>query len=183
MLLALIMLAPFDATFEKYAPCAGVDGRLLSLIAQRESELDAARISKDGYVGLFQTRPEHCRAWLKGYALQARCDHLTEPEVNVAVGALMAHAGRELAEKTCARAKLRDQLAIVFMHHNVGSGAAAKAVRVGCDFDALLRGLGGGKGARKRLGHAYAIADAAIAAGVTALHPETDAQCPLQKIQ
>ena len=131
----------YDTLFVKYAPCAGVDWRVLKAIAVNESSLDPNLVNRSGYTGLFQTKPATCQSVLSGTTLASKCNTLTDPEVNTAVGAMLLKNAVSIIQARCSTATLQDQFTMLYINHNMGSGVLRYATNKGCDAATLRQAV------------------------------------------
>jgi len=129
----------YDEIFKKYAPCTGLDWRVLKGIACKESGFNADIVNKYGYIGLFQTK--RCP---KG---EPNCD-LTNPETNTkAVTPFFKKATDEI-KKRCPNVSTRDFLTLLYLAHNSGLGSLTGTGKVkgaiergGCQGEKLKQGI------------------------------------------
>lgn len=130
----------YDAIFQKYAPCAGADWRVLKAIAYKESGLNPEKVNASGYIGLFQTKPENCSSALSGYVLASQCNDLKNPDVNTAVGAMMLRGALRTVSARCAEVSAFEKAVMFYINHNMGPAVLKHAVGFGCDLPSLRNG-------------------------------------------
>ncbi len=118
----------YDGIFAKYAPCAGVTPEVLKAIATAESGLNASKVNKSGYIGLFQTKPANCPSRVAGY-----CADLKDPDNNTAVGAAMIKKTVDWIAGRCPKASAHDQMVMIYVSHNMGYGMLQAVTQSGCD--------------------------------------------------
>lgn len=70
--------AGYDKLFRLYGECIEVDWRVFKGLAWIETRYQAD--AENPAVGLFQTKPKHCRAALQPHGLEGWCDDLIDPE-------------------------------------------------------------------------------------------------------
>lgn len=124
----------YDAIFEKYAPCAGVTPEVLKAIAQAESGLNATKVNKSGYTGLFQTKEANCPAVVMNY-----CKDLTNPDNNTAAGAAMIKSSVNTIKSRCPTASAHDQMIMIYVGHNMGGGMLKYVTQNGCNTAAMRK--------------------------------------------
>jgi len=127
-----------DDLFQQYAPCAGVDWRVLKAIATIESGLNPAVVNRFGCVGLFQfcirNHPENCP--FTGTSRAADCQNLTDPRINIeaaVTGQIKTAVNR--IRTTCPQVTDATRLLqFIYFGHNSGSGLLRLVLnRVGCN--------------------------------------------------
>jgi len=185
----------FDATFQNYAACLPTDWKILKVMAYKESALDPNVVNSSGFTGLFQTKQKFCEPTLEKYPnLKAKCNNLTDPEVNTAVGALMLKNSIDAIRKSCPlpQATPRAQLALIYVGHNSGIGAMKAIMKKGCSETQLGQSLDnfwitykGGKYAdintnNKKWLYSLSVADLMIAQGVQSMDGTGGGSCPLK---
>jgi hypothetical protein len=120
----------FDAIFQRYAGCAGLDWRVLKAVAYRESGFQPTIVNRFGFVGLFQTRADFC-------SLPAgQCQRLTDPDINTKSAATgILRVGAQRLTQTCP--DLHDAhrfVMLLYFGHNSGPGALRSVLQtVGCN--------------------------------------------------
>ncbi len=124
----------YDALFQQYAPCAGLDWRILKAIAYRESGFRACITNRYGFVGLFQVAERTCQ--LRDYGRSGDCQNLTNPEINTAAAAVgQLRDGANILHDLCPG--LTDPsryVMLLYFSHNSGPGALRSVVNaVGCN--------------------------------------------------
>jgi len=177
----------FDAIFQRYAGCAGLDWRVLKAVAFRESGFQPAITNRYGFVGLFQTRSDFC-------SLGEACRNLTDPDVNTRSAATgVLRSGANILTSTCPN--LHDAhrfVMLLYFGHNSGPGALRSVLNtVGCNgtdaqYDqaaaqfwldrAHARGTDPIPNYDHRMPFARTVADVAVSYGVT--DPVQAGSCP-----
>ncbi|MBD3311623.1 MAG: transglycosylase SLT domain-containing protein [Candidatus Magasanikbacteria bacterium] len=121
----------YDEIFKSFANCIDADWRLLKVMAYKESRLRKDIKNKEGFIGLFQTKPNFCRSALRNYPQWAgKCNDLTDPYVNTAVGAMMLKTGLAKLNK-CPSLSTVDQGILIYLNHNSGGGAVNWMIKNG----------------------------------------------------
>lgn len=137
----------YDSLFQKYAACVGIDWRVLRMIAQKESNLNPGLVNAAGFIGLFQTKPVYCESALgEQFADNCTEGRLTNPSVNIAVGAMQQRQTLRLIEELCQSGNARAQFTVVYGVLNSGIGATRSALEHaerlgGCTPDNLRAGF------------------------------------------
>lgn len=185
----------FDTTFQNFAACLPTDWHILKVMAYKESALDPNVVNSSGFTGLFQTKQKFCEPTLAKYPnLKAKCNNLTDPDVNTAVGALMLKNSIDAIRKACPlpQATPRAQLALIYVGHNSGGAAMKTIMKKGCTeaqlgqaLDTFWKTYKGGKHAdlntnNKRWIYSLSVADLMIAQGVQSMDGTGGGSCPLK---
>ncbi len=124
----------YDAIFQRYAGCAGLDWRILKAVAYKESGFRECVTNRYGFTGLFQVRPDTCA--LRRFGRAADCNRLINPEINTAAAAVgQLRAGADLIHRLCPTlTDARRYVALLYFGHNSGAGALQAVIRdVGCN--------------------------------------------------
>ncbi|MBI4992528.1 MAG: transglycosylase SLT domain-containing protein [Candidatus Magasanikbacteria bacterium] len=129
----------YDATFQAFANCAGIDWRIYKAFAYKESGLNPeAKGGKTGkFIGLFQVFQPYCKDALKKIKWDIYCDSpgLTNPWVNNAYAALLADKNVAKIEGTCSSTSAPDKFFMLYIGHNCGPGALSSLLKIGCDIN------------------------------------------------
>jgi hypothetical protein len=179
----------FDAIFQRYAGCAGLDWRVLKAVAFRESGFQPAVTNRFGFIGLFQTRADFCSL------SPAECGNLTDPDINTRAAATgVLRSGARALTSTCpALHDTHSFVTLLYFGHNSGPGALRSVLRtVGCNgtdqqYDdaaaqfwldrAHARGTDPIPNYNRRMSFARTVADVAVGYGVS--DPVQSGSCPL----
>jgi hypothetical protein len=185
----------FDTLFQNYAACLPTDWRILKVMAYKESALDPNVVNSKGFTGLFQTKQEFCESTLNKYpTMKAKCNNLTDPDVNTAVGTMMLKSNVNAIRKACPlpQATPRVQLALLYIGHNSGGGAMKNIMKKGCTeaqlgpaMDYFWKTYQGGKNAdlntnNKKWTYPLTVADLMLAQGVQSMDGTGGGSCPLK---
>ncbi|GEM_PF-6216792 len=135
----------FDSLFQKYANCAGIDWRVLRMIAQKESGLRPGYINSAGFIGLFQAKPQYC-GLPEQYKDRCTNEQLVNPAVGIAVGMLKVKKAVKLINDYCSEGDARVQFTILYGSNSSGAGGMKAALvyaqsHGGCTVDNVRRGL------------------------------------------
>lgn len=135
----------FDSLFKKYANCSGVDWRVLRTIADKESGLRAGCVNRAGFIGLFQAKPQYCSL---PQQFKDRCTPagLSNPAVNIAVGALKIKDGLQLVKRYCSDGDPKVQFSILYGANSSGTGGTKAALLYakehgGCTVENVRKGF------------------------------------------
>lgn len=128
----------YDAMFQKFAGCIGMDWRVYKVLAHHESGLNpTAKSPKSSATGLFQVLKGYCPKILKKVSWDMYCENpgLTNPAVNTAI---VTHGHFKMALNTinglCGSAGANEKLHMLLFNNGSGPGALKKAIKnYGCD--------------------------------------------------
>ncbi|MBI5230534.1 MAG: hypothetical protein HY981_04530 [Candidatus Magasanikbacteria bacterium] len=128
----------YDALFQKFAGCIGMDWRVYKVLAFHESRLNpAAKNTKGSATGLFQVLKGYCDKVLKKVGWDEYCVNpgLTNPAVSTAI---VTQGHFKMALNTingmCGSAGANDKLHMLLFNNGSGPGALRKAIKnYGCD--------------------------------------------------
>lgn len=174
----------FDSLFQRYAPCAGLDWRILKAVAYKESAFRECVTNRYGFTGLFQVRPDTCA--LRRFGREADCNRLINPEINTAAAAVgQLRSGADRIARLCpGLTDVHRFVTFLYFEHNSGGGNLQTVIReVGCngtpdEYDAAATQawedrVASGKigslppGHNTRMRYARGVADLAVSYGVT----------------
>jgi hypothetical protein len=188
-----------DATFKKYAACAGLDWRILKAVAKKESGFRADVTNKFGFIGLFQTNTKNCSLTRYGRSADCTAEALKNPDNNTASAAGgQLKSGAKTLKSMCPEVKSTEKFVMLLYYgHNSGAGALRSVLKkVGCDatteeyFNAsteFWKGVAEAKGKDtipnydSRMQYAQKVGIQAAAYGVTnPFDTSQSAACPLK---
>lgn len=173
----------YDSLFQRYAPCAGLDWRILKAVAYKESAFRECSTNRWGFTGLFQVRPDTCA--LRRFGRADDCNRLINPEINTAAAAVgQLRTGADFINRLCpGLSDARRFVTFLYFAHNSGSGNLQTVIRdVGCnatdeEYDAAAttawetlserRGRSTPPNHNTRMRYSRTVADLAISYGVT----------------
>jgi hypothetical protein len=124
----------YDSLFQRYAPCAGLDWRILKAVAFKESAFRECVTNRYGFTGLFQVRPDTCA--LRRFGREADCNRLINPEINTAAAAVgQLRSGADFINRLCpGLSDAHRFVTFLYFAHNSGAGNLQTVIRdVGCN--------------------------------------------------
>ena len=124
----------YDSLFQRYAPCAGLDWRILKAVAFKESAFRECVTNRWGFTGLFQVRPDTCA--LRRFGRADDCNRLVNPEINTAAAAVgQLRSGADFINRLCpGLSDAGRYVTFLYFAHNSGSGNLQTVIRdVGCN--------------------------------------------------
>ncbi len=124
----------YDSLFQRYAPCAGLDWRILKAVAYRESGFRECVTNAYGFTGLFQVATRTCA--LRNHGRAADCNRLTNPEVNTAAASIgqLRDGANILARRCPSITDPTRYVTLLYYEHNSGPGALGAVITaVGCN--------------------------------------------------
>lgn len=175
----------YDAVFQKYAGCAGIDWRILKAIAYKESRFDESVTNRYGFTGLFQTKARFCPLSL--YGRGADCQNLTNPDNNAASAVVALASATSIIRNRCPNIDTQNFVTLLYISHNSGVGAMRNVINNpvgGCtgNFESALASFWSARSTRVTNGAArasYARAVARQALGYGVQNPFAEGECPL----
>lgn len=136
----------YDAMFQKFAACNGVDWRIYKAFSWHESGLNPTAVggkkTATSATGLFQTYRSYCAPLLKGAGWDSYCDNpgITNPAVNTAIvtaGQFKSYPG--IIRSYCSSASFDQQIFMLYFAFGNGGGGLKKAINAhGCATEAWL---------------------------------------------
>lgn len=175
----------YDAVFQKYAGCAGIDWRILKAIAYKESSFDESVTNRYGFTGLFQTKARYCPLSL--YGRGADCQNLTNPDNNTASAVVALASATSIIRNRCPNIDTQNFVTLLYISHNSGVGAMRNVINNpvgGCtgNFESALGSFWSARSTRVTNGAAratYARVVARQALGYGVQNPFAEGECPL----